>query len=202
MKSFYFFRHGETDWNKKRLCQGQTDIELNQQGIAQARSLAQFFEKIQLDVIYSSDLVRALKTAQFVAQEKTAIITTERLRETNLGEIEGKHIDQAREIISDDVWWSFNRRDQESLKLSFPGGETRKQVLYRFLSLVSEAYQSEFSHIGISTHGGAMRNFLHFFLPENTEALKISNCIVYILEIESLKDLNSYRGKIKGPYHC
>ncbi len=44
-KSFYFLRHGETDWNKEQRIMGQTDIPLNNHGILQAQTVA---EKLRL----------------------------------------------------------------------------------------------------------------------------------------------------------
>lgn len=200
MKSFYFFRHGQTDWNKERRCQGQSDIALNEQGRQQARSLKDFVEKSSIEILYSSDLSRAYETAEIVSAGEIEIIKTKDLRETNLGQAEGLFITQAREMISDEVWWSFNRHDPESLKLSFPGGESRSQVLDRFLSVSAQAFDSCYNHIGMSTHGGAMRNFLHAFLPEHTPAIAIDNCIVYKLDIKNLEHLHSFKGDVSRIY--
>ena len=62
--NFYFFRHGQTDWNLEFRCQGHTDTDLNETGRKQAETLASFMKEIPLDVIYSSDLKRALWTGK------------------------------------------------------------------------------------------------------------------------------------------
>lgn len=52
----YIIRHGETDWNTKRLLQGATDIPLNQNGIEAARLTAEALKEIPFDAIYTSPL--------------------------------------------------------------------------------------------------------------------------------------------------
>ena len=63
MGRLYLIRHGETDSNKSFRFQGQTDIELNEKGLAQAELLAEHFKNIRLDAVYSSSLTRARQTA-------------------------------------------------------------------------------------------------------------------------------------------
>ena len=66
----YLVRHGQTDWNKNGLVQGQTDIPLNSTGVEQAQALAKRFQKENIDVIYASDLKRAYGTAEEIAKVK------------------------------------------------------------------------------------------------------------------------------------
>src|ERR1700722_10208985 len=67
-RTFYFLRHGETDWNVEGRFQGHSDIPLNAQGLAQARSAAQIMADRSVDLIVASPLIRALKTAAIVAE--------------------------------------------------------------------------------------------------------------------------------------
>ena len=60
---FYLVRHGETDWNARQIVQGTTDIPLNERGLEQAARARELMKNIPLDVIYSSPLVRAFRTA-------------------------------------------------------------------------------------------------------------------------------------------
>lgn len=81
-------RHGQTDWNLEGKYQGQTDIELNQAGIKQAEKLHHEFKDTYFDVVFSSPLKRAYKTAQII--HNGTIFTDERLMERCNGELEGK----------------------------------------------------------------------------------------------------------------
>lgn len=89
--TFYIVRHGQTEWNVKGLMQGQTNSFLTPLGEEQAKSVATELEHIHFDAIFSSDLVRAKRTAEIIAlDKKLAVQTTELLRERAFGELEGK----------------------------------------------------------------------------------------------------------------
>ncbi|MCP4047018.1 MAG: histidine phosphatase family protein, partial [Gammaproteobacteria bacterium] len=64
---FYFLRHGETQWNKDRMTQGQLDAKLNSRGILQAERAADILRNEPIDRIVSSPLSRARHTAEAVA---------------------------------------------------------------------------------------------------------------------------------------
>ncbi len=83
-------RHGETDWNRIRRLQGHTDITLNATGIAQAARLVGALAGESIAAIHSSDLARALATAEPVANALGVTVTRDRLlRERNYGVLEG-----------------------------------------------------------------------------------------------------------------
>lgn len=71
MATFYFLRHGETDENKAHHIQGQRDIPLNDTGIAQAHLVGNYLKRnnIMFDMIFTSPLIRASKTAEIVKEE-------------------------------------------------------------------------------------------------------------------------------------
>ena len=86
----YIIRHGQTDWNVNKIIQGQKDIELNNTGEEQARNQIKIFNEYNFDLIISSTLKRAQKTAQIINSEKNVdIIYDDRLRERNFGDYEG-----------------------------------------------------------------------------------------------------------------
>jgi broad specificity phosphatase PhoE len=81
-------RHGETDWNRDGRFQGHADTSLNARGREQAHELAE--EVNGVEVIYSSDLKRAIETAEVVAERLGLEVTVDsRLRERGFGAWEG-----------------------------------------------------------------------------------------------------------------
>lgn len=83
-------RHGRTAWNADRRFQGQTDIPLDDEGLAQARALAAHLRPEHFDRAYSSDLSRARSTAEaiYAGRDGTIDVTAE-LREMHFGKWEG-----------------------------------------------------------------------------------------------------------------
>lgn len=85
-------RHGETVANLKRICQGQTHGMLNENGFKQAKYTGLALRNEKIDVCYSSDLNRAMQTAQEIVKfhPSLPIVTDERLRERYFGSFQGQ----------------------------------------------------------------------------------------------------------------
>ena len=92
MKSFYFMRHGETDWNNRHIAMGQSDIPLNERGVEQAYKAADLLKSCRFSAIAVSPLKRARQTADIIAKKFSATITIiEELKECSWGVMEGQH---------------------------------------------------------------------------------------------------------------
>jgi broad specificity phosphatase PhoE len=95
-------RHGETEWNRALRWQGHEDIALNELGLAQAAALAQRLaeEALHPDLIASSDLARAFRTAQLAAEALgcSAIEQERGLREIDVGCWSGRTRDEAERL--------------------------------------------------------------------------------------------------------
>jgi probable phosphoglycerate mutase len=91
MTRILLIRHGETAWNAVRRLQGHTDIPLNEEGERQAEALARSLSSEKLDAIISSDLGRAMQTAQAVAARHPhlPLHSDPGLRERGYGAFEG-----------------------------------------------------------------------------------------------------------------
>jgi broad specificity phosphatase PhoE len=83
-------RHGRTSWNALRRFQGQTDIPLDHEGLAQAQALAVHLRAEHFDLAISSDLTRARTTAEaIVAGRDIELELSPALREMHFGQWEG-----------------------------------------------------------------------------------------------------------------
>lgn len=84
-------RHGETDWNRERKPQGACDIPLNETGLLQAEKLAARLADEPCDIIFTSDLLRASRTAEIInLHHGSELVASPKLREKSFGEFEGK----------------------------------------------------------------------------------------------------------------
>lgn len=93
----HFVRHGQTDWNVQHILQGAVQhVELNEQGHRDAARAASGVRELiesgeEQTVLYSSDLRRAVQTAERIASETgLEIIFDKRLRERDFGDFEGR----------------------------------------------------------------------------------------------------------------
>ena len=105
MTTIFLVRHGETVDNARQIMQGQTQGRLNEQGRAQAEAVAQRMAKESVDVVVSSDLRRAVQTAEIIAQPHgLSVVTTPLLRERDWGSFTGRYIPDLRgEVWPDDI---------------------------------------------------------------------------------------------------
>ena len=93
MVTLLLMRHGETPDNVNLIMQGQTQGQLNANGIRQAQEVSDRLAACHLDAVIASDLRRAVSTAEIVAQpHKLAVATTPLLRERDWGDFTGCYI--------------------------------------------------------------------------------------------------------------
>lgn len=157
----FFLRHGVTDWNNIGRWQGQTDIPLNATGLAQAESVADRLASAHFDQIYSSDLERALVTAQAVAarHKGVEVKVTKAWRERHAGTFEG--------LTSDEISVKYPDAYAEMVKgfMEPPEGETF-QVFTERLKQDLDRIISEHAgqRILVVSHGGAIRGMAHVTL--------------------------------------
>ena len=147
-------RHGETAWNVDGRIQGQLDVPLNEMGRWQVHRLALAVADEDIAAIYSSDLLRALETAQAVSRGcGDAIVTDVGLRERGFGEFEGlSYADiNARWPEMAERW---RRRDPT---FGAPGGETLNEFYARSIATASRlAALHPGQTIALVSHGGVM----------------------------------------------
>ncbi len=166
-------RHGQTDWNLAGKVQGKTDIELNETGLEQAKIAGEKLLNEKIDVIISSPLKRAKKTAEIIRGNRNIPILLDKgIEERSFGEFEGK---TREEFDFEEIWnYKLNKqyKDAESVGDLF----TRVQG---FLNKIKEEYNDK--TVLLVTHGGVtvpIRATLEG-IPNGMEVLRnlgIENC--------------------------
>ena len=113
-------RHGQTEWNIRGIRQGYLDSPLTARGMAQAKALAQRLAREKFTALYSSDLGRAVQTAQEIADVTGhTIVTDARLRERHLGILQGLNAEE----IMRSIWQNGGRCAARGLDMSFPAAK-------------------------------------------------------------------------------
>lgn len=133
-----YFVHGTTYDNASKKCSGWKQVELNELGKEQAANLGKVNSDISFDVIFTSDLVRAIESAN-IAFPNVKKIQDKRLRECNYGDLDGK--DKQLIIYEDHI------------DIPFPNGESLRDVEERiasFIKYLNEKYKGK--TIGIVSH--------------------------------------------------
>lgn len=153
---FCLIRHGETTWNTERRLQGHTDTPLNSRGEIQARQMAQALKNASLsfDILYSSDLQRAVNTANAIEQLFGVQATIESaLRERHFGVLQGLSIEQA-PIAHPAIWQAHIARE---LDHDLAGGESILQFAARVEGVIEKL---RMLHSGktilLVSHGGTL----------------------------------------------
>lgn len=170
------WRHGRTQWNASGRFQGQQESALDEVGLAQARQAAPYLAAERPTAIYTSDLSRAVRTGQILAELLGLAVTADaRLRETSLGSWEGLNRAEVAERYPDEFEaWTVGARAN-------PGnGETAPDVARRAREVVAEILDRERGTVVLTAHGGSLKALTASLIgmPEDTWSLlsPLRNC--------------------------
>lgn len=182
----WLVRHGQTDWNAERRIQGHTPTELNAVGRQQADMLAHWFSTRRFSAIWSSDLPRALQTAQAIAtRQSCSITTTPQLRERSLGVFEGKTWDEVRAMRADLTNSATNNGDLADWT-GVPGVESDLQLWNRTRSVLDTMSNAAPGNDVLAvTHGGVLKHIIWHVLGLPAGAPRrfgLSNGLTAVLE--------------------
>lgn len=134
LRRLVLLRHGQTDYNVNGRMQGHIDSHLTETGVEQATAAAPEIARLAPDRLISSDLRRAVDTADLVAAACGRPVKLDaRLRETHLGEWQGRTVAEI-----EDGWPGAIAAWRSDPAWSPPGGESRIEVVRRSLPVVEE----------------------------------------------------------------
>ncbi len=181
--TIYLVRHGQTNWNILGKTQGHGNSNLTQKGIDQATELADSMIEYPIDYIYSSDLGRAVETAEIIGNKlNLEVMETPALREMGFGEWEGLLIKEIQENYAD-IYRTW--RDEPHL-VEIPGGETLhiiKERTDKFIEELNKKYDNK--HIVLVTHSVTARVMLLSALNssvENIYRIRQGNTALNVIE--------------------
>lgn len=134
-----YFVHGTTTDNEAKKASGWNPGELSEKGKSQAVALRDLIDRASIDVVFCSDLKRAIDSTEIVFENKKRVIVDSRLRECNYGKLDGESNSL---VIYED-----------HIKERFPDGESLLDVEKRikeFCEYVLKEFDGK--HIAIVAH--------------------------------------------------
>ncbi|WP_249870045.1 histidine phosphatase family protein [Oceanobacillus saliphilus] len=183
MTEIGIIRHGVTHWNKERRAQGSSDIPLDQEGLMQAKQLAERMSEQAWDIIYSSDLLRAQQTAKAIGDKLGLPLQLDsRLRELGGGLIEGT-TEEERIARWGPEWRKLD------LEMESPDSVIARGMLFMDEITVRHAGQK----ILIVSHGAFIRHMLRVVVPHFNfgESLK-NTSVTSLVRVDENWDCSLY----------
>ncbi len=155
-------RHGESDWNKKKLFTGWRDVDLSEGGVKEAREAGRKLKAqgLKFDVAYTSALIRAQRTLDLMLEElgQTGIqvYKDQALNERDYGDLAGLNKDDARKKWGPEQVHIWRR----SYDVAPPGGESLRDTAARVLpyyiqEILPAVLRGE--RVLVSAHGNSLR---------------------------------------------
>lgn len=189
------WRHGRTQWNVDGKVQGTTDVPLDEVGRQQAYASAARLAALSPNVIISSDLSRALETAETLGKLiGLDVEADDRVREMNFGAREGLSWHEAWQKFPDGMHAWINGDETQ-----IPGSETHRQAAERFVAAVTEHVVDldEGGTLVVVAHGAVLRVGACLFLGIDEPSWRrfggLSNCHWSVMEEFRYQEANSWR---------
>ena len=205
MNNLILLRHGQSQWNLENRFTGWEDVPLTEQGIAEAKVAGQLMKKnkVHIDVIFSSVLQRATKTAELAIKEmnleqfwsdgQLLVTKDQSLNERDYGDLVGLNKEETANKYGKEqvrIW-------RRSYDVSPPGGESLENVVTRvkpyFINFI-EPKINEGQDVLIAAHGNSLRASMiqvGLYKAEEISKIEIPTGSPFVITYESGKVVNS-----------
>lgn len=194
MPTLTLLRHGESQWNLENRFTGWVDVDLSPKGELEAKAAGEKLTGVPIDVLFTSVLKRAIRTAEFVLMERglTGIEThrSEALNERHYGDLQGLNKAETAEKYGADQVHTWRR----SYDVPPPNGESLKDTQAR----VSPYYNQNIvpllrndKNILVVAHGNSLRALVMFvekLTPEEILKTEIATGVPICYDLD--KELN------------
>ena len=164
MATLILLRHGQSVWNAANKFTGWTDVELSEIGESEAAKAGEDLAEIQIDVVHTSDLIRAQRTASIVIDHNrvSGEVPTHRdyrLNERHYGALQGLDKDETREKFGAEQVHIWRR----SYDVPPPEGESLAMCAERTLPYLSEMIMPDLEEgktVLVAAHGNSLRSIV------------------------------------------
>ena len=196
MTMIVLIRHGQSVWNAANRFTGWTDVELSEKGEIEAADAGLELADVRFDVVHTSGLIRAQRTAEIVMSKNTVSgnIPTrvdERLNERHYGDLQGLNKAETAEIHGADQVHIWRR----SFHVPPPGGESLEMTAERTIPYFVEEIIPDLEsgkNVLVAAHGNSLRSIvMHIegISPEEITSLEIPTGIPMFYRFDNGKIL-------------
>jgi uncharacterized phosphatase len=169
MTKICFIRHGETDWNVEKRLQGTSDVPLNDFGELQAHWCKEYLMEGHWDVIVTSPLVRARKTAEIINEKlHLPLIVMEEFKERFFGDAEGMSLEERKSLFPFGQY--TNQESRARLNNRLQAGLNRLKDDYKGKNIL------------LISHGAVISSMIRMFEEDESKYCSISNASFTTLE--------------------
>ena len=180
MSNLILIRHGQSVWNAANRFTGWTDVELSEVGVSEAEEAGRSLSSQRIDVVHTSDLIRAQRTAEIImslneASEGYSTKFDWRLNERNYGSLQGLNKAETAEKFGAEQVHIWRR----SFDVAPPDGESLEMTAERTIPYFEEEILPDLQEgrgVLVSAHGNSLRSIvMHIegISPEDIVALEI-----------------------------
>ena len=181
----YIIRHAETEYNRKGIIQGsEVDSDINDIGDSQSKSFYDYYQNVNFDKIYTSDLKRTFQTVKRFTENGTEYEKLKEFNEISWGVNQGKSDDLEDYSKLIDTWLAGD------LDNKFEKGESPNEMSLRLVKGFNKVLEDNHDTVLLCIHGRALRILLSKIIDNDLTKMDKyihSNTGLYILEFKDGK---------------
>ena len=200
MVTLVLIRHGQSLWNAENKFTGWTDIGLSEKGIKEAQDAGKKLEDVEFDVVHTSALIRAQKTAEIIIENNKKskdipVYKDKRLNERHYGSLQGLNKKETAEKYGAEQVHIWRR----SFDIPPPDGESLKMNAERTIPYFKEYVIGDLKNgknVLVSAHGNSLRSIVMYIeniSKEDVVKLEIQTGVprTYVFENDDFTRINN-----------